>query len=126
MIRGFASGFLDEDIDDIGICGVKAIDMGNQFVKIFTDLFSGKLSAYLKAMNDVIVFFGMIPKEFKACSTFSESLKKVIMRYHMTLNFKQFFQNMFFNLIFHLFDITSSLAYAVEGALDAGFFEAGK
>lgn len=95
-------------------------------MKIFTDLFSGKLTAYLKAMNDVIVFFGMIPKEFKACATFSGALTKVITRYHMTLNFKQFFQNMFFNLIFHLFDITSSLAYAVEGALDSGFFEAGK
>jgi hypothetical protein len=126
LIRGFASGFLDDDITDIGVCGVKAIEIGHQFGKIFTDLFSGKFNAYLKAMNDVIVVFGMIPKEIKACSTFGDALKKVIARYHMTLNIKQFFQNMFFNLIFHLFDITSSLAYAVEGALDAGYFEAGK
>ena len=126
IIRGFASGFLDEDVTDIGVCGVKALEIGNQFGKIFTDLFSGKFNAYLKAMNDIIKIFGMVPKEIKACSTFGDALAKVITRYHMTLNFKQFFQNMFFNLIFHLFDITSSLAYAVEGALDAGFFEAGK
>lgn len=126
VLRGFASGFLDAEIEDIGICGTKAIDIGHRFAKIFTDLFSGKFNSYIKAMNDVIAIAGMVPREIKACGTFKDALEKVITRYHMTLNIKQFFQNMFFNLIFHLFDITSSLAYAVEGAMDAGYFEAGK
>ena len=29
VLRGFASGFLDDEIEDIGICGVKAIDIGH-------------------------------------------------------------------------------------------------
>ena len=83
------------------------------------------MNAYIKAMNDVIRVFQLIPKEIKACATFKNSLTKLIERYHMTLNFKQFFQNMVFNMIFHLFDILSSLAYAVEGAMDSGYYEAG-
>lgn len=126
VIRGFASGFLDEDITDIGTCGTKAIEIGNQFGKVFADLFSGNFFAYLGAFNDIIAIFTLIPQEFKACSVFGELLTKVVARYHMTLNIKQFFQNMFFNIIFHLFDITSSIAYSIEGAIDAGYFEAGK
>jgi hypothetical protein len=30
IIRGFASGFLDTDIDDIGMCGIKGIELGHQ------------------------------------------------------------------------------------------------
>jgi hypothetical protein len=81
-------------------------------------LFSGKLDSLIRAFNAVVAIITLIPKELKACATFKDALVTVITRYHMTLNLHEFFQNMLFNTIFHLFDILSAIAYAVEGALD--------
>ena len=33
---------------------------------------------------------------------------------------------MAFNLIFHLFDILSAVAYAIEGSLDGSFYDMGE
>lgn len=82
---------MDQNIDDIGTCGVKAIEMGETLWRICGEVFSGKLNNYLKAMNDIVTFFTMIPKEFKYCSSLKDAFEKVSARYHMTLSLKAFF-----------------------------------
>ena len=124
-MKGFASGFLGEKIDDIGSCGTNGIAMLTKLGDVVVQLFYGRVDTYFKAFSELVEVFTALPQEFSDCQSLKNALDKLISRTTTTLNPTQFLQNMAFNLIFHIFDILSALAYAAENALDQGFYDSG-
>ena len=49
-MKGFASGFLGENIDDMGSCGTTGITMLTDVDDIFTNLIHGKADTYLSTL----------------------------------------------------------------------------
>ena len=66
-MKGFASGFLGEKIEDIGTCGSTAVSIVQQLEKVVMELFSGRMEKYMAAFSDFITIITLIPQEFKSC-----------------------------------------------------------
>ena len=49
-MKGFASGFLGESIDDMGSCGTTGITMLTDIDDIFNNLLQGKAVCYLSTI----------------------------------------------------------------------------
>ncbi len=52
-MTGFFSGFMGENITDMGQCGVQGVSMIMKTEKAFANLFHGKLDTYVKSLLDL-------------------------------------------------------------------------
>ena len=77
VVKGFTSGFLGENIEDMGSCGTVGIDMILKTQDVFDKLFHGRVDTYMKAFMEMIEIMTLVPKEIKNCVTIKRGLEKL-------------------------------------------------
>ena len=125
VIKGFTSGFLGENIEDMGSCGTLGVDMIIKGQDVFEKLFHGRPDTYMKAFMEMIEIITLVPKEVKNCVTINRGLEKLKNRTNQVINVKEFVKQIIFNTIFHSIDIASAIAFALEEAMDNGYYQMG-
>ena len=125
VVLGFADGFIGEKIEDMGQCGTLTVDVILKYQEVFDKLFHGKLESYMKAFMELFEIMTMFPKQVKNCLALKHGLDKLRQRTTKILNFKEFVKSVIFNSVFHSIDIASAMAYAIEDAMDEGYYEMG-
>ena len=80
---------------------------------------------YLQAFMELFEIMTIFPKQVKNCLAIKNSLDKMRQRTNKMLNLKEFVKSIIFNTIFHSIDIASAMAYAIESAMDNGYYEMG-
>ena len=125
VVKGFTSGFLGENIEDMGSCGTLGVDMIIKTQDVFDKLFHGRVDTYMKAFMEMIEIMTLVPKEIKNCVTIKRGLEKLKNRTNQVINVKEFVKQIIFNTVFHSIDIASAMAYALEDAMDDGYYQMG-
>ena len=125
VVKGFTSGFLGENIEDMGSCGTVGVDMIIKTQDVFDKLFHGRVDTYMKAFMEMIEIMTLVPKEIKNCVTIKRGLEKLKNRTNQVMNVKEFVKQIIFNTVFHSIDIASAMAYALEDAMDDGYYQMG-
>ncbi len=125
VVKGFTSGFLGESIEDMGSCGTLGVDMIIKSQDVFDKLFHGRVDTYMKAFMEMIEIMTLVPKEIKNCVTIKKGLEKIKNRTNQVMNVKEFVKQIIFNTVFHSIDIASAMAYALEDAMDDGYYQMG-
>ena len=74
---------------------------------------------------EMIEIMTLVPKEIKNCVTIKRGLEKLKNRTNQVMNVKEFVKQIIFNTVFHSIDIASAMAYALEDAMDDGYYQMG-
>ena len=77
IMTGFFSGFIGENITDMGNCGVLGYEMVITTGSIFERLFSGKIETYMQALLDTVRLITEIPQEVRNCVAIKNGFDKL-------------------------------------------------
>ena len=79
----------------------------------------------IEGLNEILTIMHLIKKGKKECVSVKNAFETLMGRMHLSLSLTGFLQQIVANSVFHFFDIVSQTAYAVESALDGGYWDAG-
>ena len=125
MLSGFFSGFFGTDMGDFQECGNQLIFVSNTFQELVIGFVTGKIKLNIEGLDHFFSFMHLVKRSKKHCEAVKEGMHHMMKTMHVSLSPIKFAEQIVVNSVFHIVDILSETAFAVEDALDGGYYEAG-
>ena len=125
VLSGFFTGFVGTDMGDFQDCGNQLILISNSFQDLAIGFVSGEIKLNIEGLDHIFNFMHLVKRSKKHCEAVNTGLHQMMKTMHISLSPLKFVEQIVLNSVFHIVDILSQTAYAVEDALDGGYYEAG-
>ena len=126
IIEGFLTGFVGIEMQDLDRCSTHLVKIGHSFQELAVGILSGDIHMDLEGLDHVVNFLHLVKRTKKHCESVYAGFEHMIKNLHLSLSPAAFAEQILVNSVFHSVEIISETAYAVEDALDGGFWEAGE
>ena len=126
VVEGFLTGFVGIKMQDLDRCSTHLVKISQSFQELVMGILTGDVHMNLEGLDQVVNFLHQVKRIKKHCESVQAGFEHMIKNMHLSLSPVAFAEQILVNSIFHSVEIISETAYAVEGALDGGYWEAGE